>query len=242
MPWWFHVVERRHDFQNPTSREKISVLGQQLGLGPQSSVLDVASGRGGPALVLAEEFGCRITCVERSEEFLSAAEQRLKDAGLASLVELVHSDARLFTLERERYDAVICLGASFIWDGLSGTVAALRPAARPGGFVAVGEPYWRTWPLPDGFEPDGDEFATLAQTVQRLESAGLNVVSLIASSTDDWDAYESLHWLALEEWLHEHPHDPDAEEFRKLGSRYRERYLRWERDLLGWAIIAGRKR
>jgi hypothetical protein len=21
------------------------------------------------------------------------------------------------------------------------------PAARPGGFVVVGEPYWRTWPL-----------------------------------------------------------------------------------------------
>jgi hypothetical protein len=242
MPWWFAVVESRHELQNPTSPEKIRLLGERLGLGPHSHVLDMAAGRGGPAVILAGTFGCRITCVERAGEFLAAARERVRAAGLEERVELVQADASDLPLEPKRYDAALCLGASFVWGGLTETVGALAPAVRPGGFVAVGEPYWRTWPLPAGFEPEpGETFVTLRQTVERFEAAGLPVVTLVASSQDDWDRYESLHWLALDEWVHEHPDDPDIDRFREQGRRYRDRYLRWQRDLLGWTILAGRK-
>ncbi len=70
----------------------------------------------------------------------------------------------------------------------------------------------------------------------------MELVTLIASSQDDWDHHESQHWLALEEWLHENPSDPDAQGFREMGMRYRDAYLRWHRDLLGWAILVGRRR
>jgi hypothetical protein len=63
---------------------------------------------------------------------------------------------------------------------------------------------------------------------------------MIAASEDDWDRYETLHWLALEEWLAANPDDPEAEEFRERGRRQRERYLRWTRSLLGWAIFVAR--
>ena len=53
MTWWHAVVESEHEIQNPTSADKIRLLGRRLGLGPDSHVLDLASGRGGPALVLA---------------------------------------------------------------------------------------------------------------------------------------------------------------------------------------------
>jgi hypothetical protein len=68
----------------------------------------------------------------------------------------------------------------------------------------------------------------------------VRVVSLIDSSLDDWDRYETLHWLALDDWLAANPSDPDAEEFRERGRRYREQYVGWQRDLLGWAIFVCR--
>ena len=66
-------------------------------------------------------------------------------------------------------------------------------------------------------------------------------MTLIASSEDDWDTYESLHWRALEEWLAANPDDPDAPTIRERFEDGRDRYLRHERALLGWAIFVGWK-
>jgi SAM-dependent methyltransferase len=239
MPWYFAVAERYHDLQNPTSEAKIRLLGERLRLGPESRVLDVASGKCGPAIVLAREFGCRIRAVERASEFVAAARERVAAAGLGERIEIVEADAAEADLG-EGYDVAMCLGASFVWDGLHGTLAALTPAARDGGAVVVGEPYWRRWPLPDGIADDG--FVTLAETVKRFEAAGLRPEGLIASSDDDWDRYETLHWAALEEWLADNPDDADAPRIRELHERYRDEYVAWQRDLLGWAIFLARKR
>jgi predicted O-methyltransferase YrrM len=240
MPWFYAVAERDHELQNPTSREKIRLLGERLRLAPESGVLDVASGKCGPAVILAGEFGCRITAIERAPEFVSAARERVGAAGLSDRIELVEQDAAEADLGRDRYDVAMCLGASFVWDGLEGTLAALKPAVRSGGAVVVGEPYWRRWPLPDGIDSRG--YVTLAETVARFEAAGLAPEALIASSDDDWDRYESLHWSALEGWLAANPDDEDAPRIRELHERSRDDYLSWQRELLGWAIFVARRR
>jgi SAM-dependent methyltransferase len=240
MPWYYAVAERDHEIQNPTSPEKIRVLGERLRLGPESHILDVACGKGGPALILAREFGCRITGVERAAEFASAARERVQAAGLADRIEILEQDAAELELEPERYDVAMCLGASFVWGDLHGTLAALTPTARPGGHVVLGEPYWRRWPLPEDVDDAG--YVPLAETADRFHAAGLVVDTLIASAEDDWDRYESLHWRACEEWLAANPDDPDAPEIKRRYEQNRDEYLRRERDLLGWAIFAARKR
>lgn len=241
MAWWHAVVEARHELQNPTSPEKILELGRRLGLRQSSRVLDMGSGRGGPALLLAGEFGCRITCVERAPEFAAAARQRIADAGLSDQVEVVEADGATYEVEPGSFDAALCLGASFIYGGLQGTIAALKAAVPAGALIAVGEGYWRAWPLPEGLEPEVSwNFVPLADTVERAEATGVEMIGLIASSKDDWDRYESLRWATLTDWLAENPEHPDANEFRATGERYRERYLSRTRDLLGWAIFVFR--
>jgi len=241
MTWWHAVVESEHKIQNPTSAEKIRLLGERLGLGPQSHVLDVASGRSGPAIVLAQEFGCRVTCVERAPEFLAAARDRVGEAELEDRIELVEADAATF--EVGSYDAALCLGATFVYGGLVSTLERLRAAAP---LLGVGEPYWRSWPLPPEPEStaakrtDEEDWLPLAETVERAESTGVRVVSLIASSEDDWDRYESLQWQTLERWLEANPGHPQAQEFRARGAADRDRYLRWERAVMGWAIFVCR--
>jgi SAM-dependent methyltransferase len=239
MPWYYAVAERDHEIQNPTSPEKIRLLGERLRLGPDSHVLDLACGKGGPALILARDFGCRITGVERAAEFASVARERVRAAGLEGGIQIVERDAVEFELQPAAYDVAMCLGASFVWSDLAGTLAALAPATRTGGHVVVGEPYWRRWPLPAGVEDAG--YVPLAATVDRFHAAGLVLQMLIASSEDDWDRYESLHWRAVEEWLAANPDDPDAPEIRQRYEQYRDEYLQRERELLGWAIFAARK-
>jgi SAM-dependent methyltransferase len=240
VPWYPLVAERDHDIQNPTSAEKIRLLGERLRLSPHSHVLDIACGRGGPALVLASAFGCRIHGVERAPEFADAARERAAEAGLEDLIEIVEADARKYPLDTEAWDVALCLGATFVWDGLDGTLAALTPAVRAGGYVVVGEPYWRQWPLPAGLDDLG--YVSLAKTVAKIEAAGLLLVSLIAASRDDWDRYESPHWQRVEEWLAEHSDDPGAAQLRRENEDHKQRYLEVGREFLGWVILAGWKR
>ena len=95
MPWFHAVVESAHTIQNPSSKEKLLLLGERMELGPGSHVLDVASGQAGPAILLAGVYGCQVTCVERADRVPHrAADHRVHDAGLGSLIELVHADAR----------------------------------------------------------------------------------------------------------------------------------------------------
>ena len=239
MPWYFAVAERDHAIQNPTSAEKIRRLGDHLRLDGESRVLDVACGRGGPALILAQTFGCRVLGVEKATEFATVARDRVAAAGLTDTVHIVEADASAVQLEGQVFDAALCLGASFVWDGLAGTLDALAPLVRPGGHVAVGEPFWRRWPLPDDVDDGG--YTTLRATAARFEAADLRVVGLIAASEDDWDVYESLHWRALEDWLEAHGDDADAAEIGRLHETFRDRYLTSQRELLGWAIVIGRK-
>jgi len=241
IPRYYVVAESDHDIQNPTSEEKLVLLGKRLGLGPGSRVLDIASGRGGPALLLASAFGCGLRGVEISPEFHAAAVERAAEAGLSDRLSFELGDAAAATFEPEAHDAALCLGASFVFGDLADTVDALAPAVRPGGHVVVGEPYWRRLPLPDDYADRADPWTTLEGTVLVFETSGLPVVTVIASSEDDWDRYETLHWQAVERWLEANPGDPDATEVRARSDHYKRTYLRYGRDYLGWAIFVGRK-
>jgi len=117
----------------------------------------------------------------------------------------------------------------------------LEPTVRPGGHLVVGEPYWRQLPLPEDYADRTDPWTTLEGTVHVVEAYGLRVVSVVASSEDDWDRYETLHWSAVEEWLGENPGDPDAAEIRAMHERSKATYLRHGREVLGWAIFVAWK-
>jgi cyclopropane fatty-acyl-phospholipid synthase-like methyltransferase len=242
IPRYFVVAEATHEIQNPTSEEKLLLLGKRLALGPDSRVLDIASGRGGPALLLTRELGCTWHGVEISPEFHAVAVERAAQAGLADRISFELGDGSQATFELESYDAALCLGASFVYGSLADTVDALAPAVRPGGHVVVGEPYWRRLPLPDDYGDRTEPWTTLEGTTRIFETSGLPVVSVIASSEDDWDRYETLHWQALERWLAANEDDPDAAEIRARHEDAKWNYLRHQREFLGWAIFVGWKR
>jgi SAM-dependent methyltransferase len=241
IPRYFIVAERDHELQNPISEEKLRLLGERLRLGSGSRVLDIASGRGGPALLLARELGCRVEGIEISPEFHAVAVERVRSAGLEDLVSFRLADASQVELPDEGYDVAMCLGATFVWGSLAGTLDALEPAVRAGGHVVVGEPFWRKLPLPDDYDERNAPYTTLEGTVAILESGGLRTVTVIVSSEDDWDRYETLHWRAVEEWLAENPDDPDAADIRLRHEHHKRTYLRHGRGLVGWAIFVGWK-
>jgi SAM-dependent methyltransferase len=228
MSAWHELVERDHDLQNPTSAEKIRLVGSYLRLGPETTVLDVACGKAGAALVLAREFRCRIHGIDVSANFVEAARRRIAEADLGDLISVELGDAAAVSFAQGSYHVALCLGAAFVWGHIGDAAAVLAPVVGRGGALAIGEPFWR--------QPGRDEqgFVDLATTATRFEAVGVDLMGMIAASEDDWDRYESLHWRAAVE--------TGGDEVMATHLRWRDRYLSAQRSELGWAIFTGRVR
>lgn len=227
MSAWHELVERDHELHNPTSAEKIRLVGSYLRLGPQTTVLDVACGTAGPALILAREFGCRVHGVDVSAVFVERARGRIAHAGLEQLVSVELADAAQVS-DWPACDAALCIGAAFVWGHVGDAAAALARIVPGGGAIAVGEPFWRD----AGHEGDG--FVDLPGTVARFEAAGVDLTGMVAASEDDWDRYKSLQWRAAVE--------TGGDEVMETHLGRRDHYLRARRAELGWAVFTGRVR
>ena len=242
IPRYFVVAEAMHEIQNPTSPEKLLRLGRLLGLERGSRVLDIASGRGGPALLLAGEYGCTWHGIELSPDFHAVAVERIAEAGLAERVTFELGDAKQVSHEAETYDAALCLGASFVYGSLADTVDALAPAVRPGGHVVVGEPYWRRLPLPEDYEDRSQPWTTLEGTITVFESSrstrrvGDRLVGGRLGSLRD-ASLAGRRALARGERGRFRRRD-----IRARHERAKRTYLRHQREYLGWAIFVGWKR
>jgi len=231
MVWIHDVVERDAVFMNPMKPEKFLGLARQLGLSERSHVLEIGAGRGGPAMFLAAEFGCAVTAVEPHEPFLVDARARVATAGLSDRVSFVHANGRSFEIESERFDAAFCLGATFAYDGLEGTLDALAPGVRPGGYVVAGEPYRKSDEPVHPMHP-----WSFPEIIERFEERSLPVVWFVRSSVDEWDGYTSVHLRDLLTWADEHPDDADA-----VRTWRREQLDTLSEPYMGWAVVAGRK-
>jgi SAM-dependent methyltransferase len=239
------ISESGHRILNPFSEAKLRLVGECAEVGDGSRVLDLACGKGELLCRWAEWFGSGGVGVDLSEVFVPIAEARARELGVADRVSFVRGDAAAYVAEPGAFDVACCIGATWIGNGIAGTVDLLRPAIRDGGRILIGEPYW-TEPAPDeaatshGFEPD--EFASLDGTLDRLGEAGLELVEMVLASPDDWDRYEASQWRTIDRWLRANPDDPMHAEIRDALTQWRLKYVRWGRRYLGWGIFVTRPR
>ncbi|MCK4583732.1 class I SAM-dependent methyltransferase, partial [Candidatus Bathyarchaeota archaeon] len=63
----------------------------------------------------------------------------------------------------------------------------------------------------------------------------------LVSDEDDWDHYETLQWLAAEQYLDENPDDPDNEELLSRVLHNKNAYLDEGRSTQGWAVYVFKK-
>jgi cyclopropane-fatty-acyl-phospholipid synthase len=86
---------------------KCAHIAAKLDLRPGARVLDIGCGWGGLAMYLATHHGVHVTGITLSKEQLAVAQQRVKERGLSSQVELRLEDYRL---TEGTFDAVVSVG------------------------------------------------------------------------------------------------------------------------------------
>src|SRR6185436_19687834 len=87
--------------------EAIAAAARAFDLGPQSRVLDIGAGVGGPARFLAHTTGCHVTALELQPELHAIGVDLTRRTGLVDRVSHVCGDALVEPLPEASFDAVV---------------------------------------------------------------------------------------------------------------------------------------
>jgi arsenite methyltransferase len=112
-------------------------LATTAGLRPGQRVLDVASGPGTTALLLATEFTVRIDGVDLGDASLRKATAAAQAAGLGNRVMFHRGDAERLPFPAASFDAVVCECAFCTFPGKPAAAREFARVLQPGGRVGV---------------------------------------------------------------------------------------------------------
>lgn len=242
LPRIFTIRESSHRIHNPLTADKLAALGQALHMPAGTRALDLASGSGEMLCTWARDHGVTGTGVDLSAVFTEQAQARAAELGVADQVEFIHGDASGH-IASEPVDLAACVGATWIGDGVAGTIELLTRSIRPGGLMLIGEPYWRRTP-PDEETARGchatsmADFVSLPELIEQFGDLGCDVVEMVLADQDSWDRYAAAQWLNLRRWLDQNPEDELAAEVRDELTTEPSRYARYTREYLGWGVFA----
>jgi len=233
------IAHRDHDYCNPISAAKFERVLDLVTLDERSRVLDLGCGRAELALRIIERFGATVVAVDHSPPMLDAARERAEWTGALHKLHLDDTDIREFQADPETFHLTVMLGGGGIAGGMAGICSQLKTWTRGGGYVLIGEGYWRQKPSPEYLAQLGgpaSQYFDHRGNVQAGVEAGLIPMHAATASLDEWDEYEWKYCRSIERYAREQPDDPDVPAMLERIRRWRDAYLRWGRDTLGFAI------
>ena len=155
----------------------------QLELSADDHTLDVGCGIGGTSRFVASRFGCRVTGIELTPEFVSTGQSLCDWVGLSGQVELHQGDATAMPFTDQSFDAAFMLHVGMNIANKAGLFAEVYRLIKPAGVFGVydvmqtsDEPL--SYPVPWSSVPGTSALATRQQYTEALELAGFDVLKI----------------------------------------------------------------
>lgn len=155
----------------------------RLDLSPASRLLDVGCGIGGPSRLAAAEFGCAVTAVDLSPDFVAAARSLTALVGLSDRVEFRVAAGDDLGVADAFFDAAMMVHVGMNIPDKAAVFTDVRRALRDGAAFAVFEqmrvgdgdlPY----PLPWAEDDRSSFVATPDDYARHLGAAGFSVTAI----------------------------------------------------------------
>jgi SAM-dependent methyltransferase len=165
-------------------------LAEEAGIGPETSVLDLCCGVGGPGVLIARTFGCAYHGVDVSRSAVRVARSRARNLGCRFDV------AQVPPLPAGGYDVVLLFETLLAFPDKPSLLRHVAAALPPGGRFAFtleeGEPLTESERL---HMPDADTvwLLPLAAMLSELEVAGLRVTAHDECTRSHRDVAQRLH-------------------------------------------------
>jgi demethylmenaquinone methyltransferase / 2-methoxy-6-polyprenyl-1,4-benzoquinol methylase len=112
-------------------------LVSRMDVGPENTVLDVATGTAAVAIELVRRTGCRVLGLDQSSEMLDAGRGRVEAAGFDDRIELVEGRAERLPFADASFDGLTFTYLLRYVDDPQATMRELARVVRPGGTIAM---------------------------------------------------------------------------------------------------------
>jgi len=159
-------------------------LAELAGFRPGISVLDIGCGLGGPSRVLAAEFGCHVTGLDLTPEFIRSGQILTEKCGLGSRVTFVEGNALDMPFPDAHFDAAWTQHVVMNIRDRATLYSETFRVLKPGGAFAFFDILKGTGPEVDYPMPWADDASlsflfTEAETRQFLKDAGFEEVAWV---------------------------------------------------------------
>ncbi len=233
------TADRLFPYDQLHGREILATRDHAARLNPanEAHVLDIGSGIGGPARYFASTFGCRVTGIDLTPDFVNAATELTRLSALSGQVAFVEGDAAAMPFEADTFDHACCFYV--------GMNLADKPSVLAESFRVLKEGATLIWtevtteggaphyPLPWARAQEGSHLVSRDRLTDRISEAGFQVLSV----EDETDAHLELARRAMAEGTKPSRKSLQVNEL-VLGDDFMERRKNYIRSLSEGAIAS----
>ena len=154
----------------------------QVGLGPEDRVLDVGCGLGGASRFVAQRYGCRVTGIDLTQEYIETGTVLCSWVGLADRVKLEQGDATATPYADGAFDKAYMLHVGMNIADKTILARELHRVVRPGGKVAIYDIMQvgsgdLTYPVPWATDAKGSAVGSPDEYKEALAAAGFVIIA-----------------------------------------------------------------
>ncbi len=152
-----------------TSADQVVSALESIGVEQESSILDLACGKGAVAVRLAERMRARVEGVDAFEPFLETARSMAMERGVGDRCSFSRGDIRKRLGQEGHYDVVLLLSVGPLSGDHEKTVGDLRTLVRKGGYIVIEDGF-----LAEGVErlAGAEAYAGHTEMLRRLTASG----------------------------------------------------------------------
>jgi len=154
----------------------------QLDINSSHHVLDAGCGLGGSSRFAAKKYGCRVTGVDLTQEYVETGNMLCSWVGLSDHIDLKVGDATALLQSDELFDRAYMLHVGMNIADKAALASELYRVVRPGGTVGIYDVMKiddgdLAFPVPWASAPGGSSVAPPSNYRSSFEGAGFNIVA-----------------------------------------------------------------
>lgn len=235
------IASEHHIFNNPIRSDKMDKIIEFIDLTEDSKVIEIGAGNCELLIRLVEKYNAFTTAIELYKDQIDEGTQRAKERISSEKITFIHEDAKsvIKNYTTNSFDLAICIGATHAIGDLDSTLETLRKCVRKGGYILIADCFWKKEPSQEYLRELGGkevDYGSHYDNIEAGENKGLIPIWSYTASDDEWDEFEWLYVLSVENYCYKNSDDKDCADMLNEIRRWKKVYNKWGRETLGFGI------